>query len=122
VHLTGINGCISPEYPFGEFLRKEREKKGLNQSEFGLKVGLIMTDVSKIENGRKKFPFDNLKKLSKFIEQDFDVIKTKFVADILVDEVKKYKCSDIVYSVAEEQSKYLRNKNAKQTTIKFEKQ
>ena len=38
---------------FGEFLRKEREKKGLNQSEFGLKVGLIMTDVSKIENGRK---------------------------------------------------------------------
>ncbi|RLD58321.1 MAG: XRE family transcriptional regulator [Bacteroidetes bacterium] len=107
---------------FGEFLRKEREKKGLNQSEFGLKVGLIMTDVSKVENGRKKFPFNNLKKLSKFLGQDFEKIKTIYVADILVDEVKKYKCSDIVFSVAEEQSKYLSNKNAKQTTIKFDKQ
>lgn len=33
---------------FGEFLRKEREKKELNQSEFGLKIGIIMTDISKI--------------------------------------------------------------------------
>lgn len=107
---------------FGEFLRKEREKKGLNQSEFGLKVGLIMTDVSKVENGRKKFPFDNLKKLSKFIGHDFEELKTMYVADLLVDEVKKYKCSDIVFSVAEKQSKYLRNKNAKQTELKFSKQ
>ncbi len=54
---------------FGEFLRKEREKKGLNQSEFGQKIGIIMTDISKIENGRKKFPFTNLEKLAKFIKK-----------------------------------------------------
>ena len=107
---------------FGEFLRKEREKKGLNQSEFGLKVGLIMTDVSKVENGRKKFPFENLKKLSKFIGRDFEELKTMYVADILVEEVKKYKCSNIVYSLAEEQSKYMSNKNAKQATLKFDKE
>ena len=104
---------------FGEFLRKERERKELNQSDFGQQIGIIMTDISKIENGRKKFPFQNLKKLSKFISVDLNELKTLFVADILVEEVHKYKCSDIVFSVAEEQSKYLKNKNIKQGNFNF---
>ena len=104
---------------FGEFLRKERERKELNQSDFGQQIGIIMTDISKIENGRKKFPFQNLEKLSKFISVDFNELKTLFVADILVEEVHKYKCSDIVFSVAEEQSKYLKNKNVKQGNFNF---
>lgn len=104
---------------FGEFLRKEREKKELNQSDFGLKIGIIMTDISKIENGRKKFPFQNLEKLAKFIEKDIEELKTLFVADILVDEAHKYNCSDNVFSVAEEQSKYLKNKNVKQGKLEL---
>lgn len=107
---------------FGKFLRIEREKKGMNQSEFGQKVGLIMTDVSKVENGRKKFPFNSLQKLAKFLDREYEDIKTMYVADILVDEVKKYNCSNVVFSVAEEQAKYLSNKNAKQGTIKFDNQ
>lgn len=104
---------------FGEFLRKERERKELNQSDFGQQIGIIMTDISKIENGRKKFPFQNLEKLSKFISVDINELKTLFVADILVEEVHKYKCSDNVFSVAEEQSKYLNNKNVKQGNFNF---
>lgn len=105
---------------FGEFIRKEREKR-LNQSEFGLKIGLIMIDVSKFENGRKKLLFNNFKKISKFLKQDFEELKTLYVADILVEEVKKYKCSDNVFAVAKEQPKYLSNKNVEQATIKFDK-
>lgn len=104
---------------FGEFLRKERERKELNQSDFGQQIGIIMTDISKIENGRKKFPFQNLEKLAKFISVDINELKTLFVADILVKEVHKYKCSDNVFSVAEEQSKYLKNKNVKQGNFNF---
>lgn len=104
---------------FGEFLRKEREKKELNQSEFGLEIGIIMTDISKIENGRKKFPFQSLEKLANFIEKDIEELKTLFVADILVDEANKYNCSDDVFSVAEEQSKYLKNKNVKQGKLEL---
>ena len=33
---------------FGEFLKKERNKTGLNQSDFGLHFGIIMTDLSKV--------------------------------------------------------------------------
>jgi len=104
---------------FGEFLRKEREQKKLNQSDFGQEIGIIMTDISKIENGRKKFPFQNIERLSKYISIDINELKTLYVADILVEEVHKYKCSDNVFSVAEEQSKYLKNKNVKQGNFNF---
>lgn len=104
---------------FGEFLKREREKKEMNQSDFGQNIGIIMTDISKIENGRKKFPFANLDKLASFIGKDVEELKTLFVADILVDEVNKYECSDKVFSVAEEQSKYLKSRNVKQGKFKF---
>lgn len=102
---------------FGEFLRNERKKRDLNQNDFGLKVGLIMTDVSKVENGRKKFPFDNLDKLASFLNKDLEELKSLYVADILVNEVHKYECSDSVFAIAEAQSRYVKNKNAKQGKI-----
>lgn len=104
---------------FGEFIRKERDKKGLNQSDFGQEIGVIMTDVSKIENGRKKFPYSSLKKLAKYIEKELEELKKLYVADIIVEEVHKYECSDDVFSLAEEQSKYIKNKNVKQGNFNF---
>ncbi len=104
---------------FGEFLKREREKREMNQSDFGQMIGIIMTDISKIENGRKKFPFQNMKKLSDFLDKEIEELKTLYVADIIVEEVHKYKCSDNVFSVAEEQSKYIKNKNVKQGNFNF---
>lgn len=104
---------------FGEFLRAERNKKELNQSDFGQQLGIIMTDISKIENGHKKFPFNSLEKLAEFLQKDYLEVKNLFVADRLVEEAHKYECSDAVFSVAENQSKYLRNKNEKQGKLKF---
>lgn len=104
---------------FGEFIKKERLKKNLNQSDFGQFFGIIMTDMSKIENGRKKFPYGNLEKLAEFFEIDFETVKNLFVADILIDEARKYNCTDAVFSVAESQSKYLKEKNVKQSQMNF---
>lgn len=104
---------------FGEFLRTERKKKGLNQSEFGQPFGIIMTEISKIENGRKKFPFTSLEALATFLEKDYSELKNLYVADKLVEEAHKYECSDAVFAVAESQSKYLKNKNVKQGKIQF---
>jgi transcriptional regulator with XRE-family HTH domain len=104
---------------FGEFLRAERNKKGLNQSEFGQSFGIIMTEISKIETGKKNFPFKNLEELAKFLGKDYSELKNLYVADKLVEEAHKYECSDAVFTVAESQSKYLRNKNVKQVIIEF---
>jgi transcriptional regulator with XRE-family HTH domain len=104
---------------FGEFLRTERNKKGLNQSDFGQPLSIIMTDLSKIENGRKRFPFNKLEALAKFLGKDYLELKNLYVAEILVEKANEYKCTDAVFLVAENQSKYLKNKNAKQGKIKF---
>jgi len=105
---------------FGEYLRQEREKKDLNQSDFGQELGIIMTDISKIENGRKQFPFAKLEKLSTYLKVDLIKLTDLFVADKMVAEARKYACSEKVYAVAETQHKYLRSKNAKQTDLKFQ--
>ena len=104
---------------FKEFLRTERTKRGSNQSEFGQVFGIIMTDISKIENGKKKFPYASLETLADFLEMDYLELKNFYVAEMLVEEAHKYECTDAVFAVAENQSKYVRNKNVKQGKIKF---
>lgn len=102
---------------FGEFLRTERNKKKLNQSDFGHPFGIIMTDISKIENNHKKFPFEKLKQLSKFLDINYLILKDLFVADKLVDEVYKYECTDTVLSVAEKQFRVCEKENVKQSKL-----
>lgn len=98
---------------FREFLRAERNKKGLNQSQFGQPFGIIMTEISKIETGKKKFPFASLKALSEFLGKDYLELKNLYVADKLVEEAHKYECSDTVFMVAKNQSRDLQNKKYK---------
>lgn len=102
---------------FGEFLKEQRKKRGLNQNDFGNKVGVIMTDISKIENGRKRFPFANLDKLAELIEMDYDALKEIYVGELLAEKALEYNCSDNVFIVAESKSKYLKQKNAKQMKL-----
>jgi hypothetical protein len=52
--------------------------------------------------------------LADFIDRDVEELKTLFVAEILVNEVHKYKCSDKVFAIAEEQSMCVKSKNVKQ--------
>ena len=102
---------------FGEFLKKQREAKSLTQDKFAKYLDIPSTDVSKIERGKKKFTFAKIEELSKFFDIDIEETKNLFAVDILVQQARKYKCSDAVFMLAEAQAKYLRNKNAKQIKL-----
>lgn len=104
---------------FGEFLRKHREKRELTQDKFAKDLDLPYTDVSKIERGKKKFPFGKLEALAELYELDYTKIKDLYVADILIEQAHKYKCSETVFILAEEQARYIRNKEAKQSKLEF---
>jgi transcriptional regulator with XRE-family HTH domain len=104
---------------FGEFLRKQRESRDLTQDTFAKTLDLPYTDVSKIERGKKKFPFAKLDALAEFYELEFFKVKELYVADILVEQAHKYQCSESVFAVAEEQAKYVRSKSAKQSKMEF---
>jgi len=40
---------------FGQFIKTEREKQGLTQTEFGAMVGINSSAISRIENGTQPY-------------------------------------------------------------------
>jgi transcriptional regulator with XRE-family HTH domain len=48
----------------GQKIRKEREKKGLSQEEFGEKVGVHRTYVGMVERGEKNITLNNIIKFA----------------------------------------------------------
>lgn len=102
---------------FGQFIKKEREKHGWTQTEFGAKVGINAFAISKIENGTQKFNKTKLTELAKLFKMDLQKVTDLFYADKFATEAYKSHCSDNVFEVAEDNMKYLKNTNAKQGSI-----
>ena len=104
---------------FGHFIKKEREKRSWTQTEFGAKIGINAFAISKIENGSQKFSKTKLRELSELFEMEFQQVNDLFYADKFAVEAYKNHCSDNVFIVADENVKYLKSTNAKQTKISF---
>ena len=104
---------------FGKFIKTEREKKGWSQTEFGALIKINTPAISGIENDRKKFSISKLELLAQLFEMDYTTLKDIYFADKFAKEAYLYDCSDKVHALAEDQSKYIRNKNTEQGKIKF---
>jgi transcriptional regulator with XRE-family HTH domain len=105
---------------FGHFIKTEREKREWTQTEFGAKIGINTSAISRIENGSQKFSKSKLKKLSELYGIDFQQVTDLFFADKFAREAFKYKCSDSIFSVAEDTANYLRNTNTQQGQLNFD--
>lgn len=104
---------------FGHFIKTEREKRDWTQTEFGAKIGINTSAISRIENGSQKFSKSKLTDLSKLFEIELQEVTDLFFADKFAREAFKYKCSDSIFSVAEDTANYLRNSNSKQGQFNF---
>ena len=104
---------------FGKFIKNEREKRELTQTEFGNQIGINTSAICRIENGTQKFSISKLEKLSQILKVDEQKINDLFFADKFAKEAFKYKCSESVFSVAEDNATYLRNTNTKQGKLNF---
>ena len=105
---------------FGHFIKTEREKREWTQTEFGAKIGINSSAISRIENGTQKFSKSKLKSLSKLLNLDLQRVTDLFFADKFAREAFKYKCSESIFSVAEDTANYIRNTNTKQGRLNFE--
>ena len=105
---------------FGHFIKTEREKREWTQTEFGAKIGINSSAISRIENGTQKFSKTKLETLSKLFNLDMQNVTDLFFADKFAREAFKYKCSESIFSVAEDTANYLKNTNIKQGKLKFE--
>lgn len=104
---------------FGGYIRKQREIMEMTQDKLSKLLDIPYTDVSKIENGKKKFKFDKLSDLAKVLSTDLQELKDLYGADMMIDQKKKYECSDKVFAVAEKQESYQIRKNVKQGNLNF---
>jgi len=105
---------------FGHFIKTEREKREWTQTEFGAKIGINTSAISRIENGSQKFSKSKLTDLSELFNIELQEITDLFFADKFAREAFKYKCSDSIFTVAEDTANYLRNTNTKQGQFNFD--
>jgi transcriptional regulator with XRE-family HTH domain len=96
---------------FGKYIKEKRELLEWTQTEFGAKIGINTSAISRIENGTQKFSKSKLSKLAKLFNESEQIIKDKFFADKFAREAYKYGCSESIFQAAEETSKYLKSHN-----------
>ena len=104
---------------FGDFIKNEREKRGWTQTDFGAKLSINSTKISRIENNKDLLSVNKLPKLASLFEMDLARIKELYFGDKFAKEVYKNKCSAQAFSVAEEVVQYITHKNTKQGKIEF---
>lgn len=102
---------------FGNFIKKEREKREWTQTELGAKIGINSSAISRIENGTQKFSKSKLQTLSNLFDVDSQTVTDLFFADKFAKEAFKYKCSDAIFSVAEDAANYLKSTSVKQAEL-----
>ncbi len=104
---------------FGEYIRRLRNEKGLNQTELAAKVGLDSGGLSKIETGKKAFKEDKLPLFAKALGVQLEEIKTQFFSEKFAEDCYKYKCPETVFQLAEAKAKYYKSTKVKQGNFKF---
>lgn len=104
---------------FGEYIRKLRIEKGLNQTQLAAKIGLDSGGLSKIETGKKDLKEDKLTLMAEVFEVSIEEIKTQYFSEKFAKDCFKYKCPETVFQLAEQKVKYIKNINTKQAQIKF---
>jgi len=104
---------------FGQFIKTEREKREWTQTEFGAKIGINTSAISRIENDNQKFSKSKLKKLAELFQIDNQRVTDLFFADKFAREAFKYKCSDSIFIVAENAVNYIKNTNVKQGQLEL---
>lgn len=104
---------------FGKFIKTERERNGWSQTEFGALIKINTPLVSRIENDKKPLALEKVKLLAEILEIDYEKVKDLYFADKFAKDAYKYKCSERVFSVAEAQTKYLKEINTTQGKLTF---
>ncbi|MBO6793714.1 MAG: helix-turn-helix transcriptional regulator [Balneolaceae bacterium] len=107
---------------FGKYIRRLRNEMGLTLTQLGAELSLDSANLSKIENGKREFDEKRLVKLAEVFDLDLEKLKTEFFSDLFAKKLYESNCSIEALMVAEEKIKYLIQNNAKQGTLKLDKE
>lgn len=104
---------------FSDYIKKEREKNGWTQTDFGAKIGINSSAISRIEKGTKQLTPAKLSIISEVFNTNLDYVKELYYGDKFAKEAYNNGCKDTVFSMAEKALVYLKTKNASQSKLTF---
>ncbi|HLA56319.1 MAG TPA: helix-turn-helix transcriptional regulator [Flavobacterium sp.] len=104
---------------FGNFIKSEREKRELTQTEFGALIGINSSAISRIENGTQKFSKSKLQKLAEIFVVELQEVTDLFYADKFAIEAYENHCSENIFVIAENNVKYIKSTNTIQAKLNF---
>lgn len=104
---------------FGEYIKRLRLNKGLNQTELAALVGLDSGGLSKVENNKKSVKEDKLMLFSTALEIDINEIKKQYLSEQFAIKSIEYSVSNDVFQLAETKAEYFKNIYAKQGKLEL---
>jgi transcriptional regulator with XRE-family HTH domain len=104
---------------FGNYIKEEREKKSWTQTDFGAKIGINSSAISRIEKGTKQLSPAKLSLISELFNVKLDFLKELYYGDKFAKEAFNNGCKDNVFNTAEKALLYLKNKATKQSRLTF---
>lgn len=104
---------------FGDFIKQERESHSWTQTDFGAKIGINSSAISRIEHGTKQLSASKLPRIAELFGLDISKVKELYYSDKFAREVYKNDCPETVFSVAEETVKYLKTKRSPTKKVAF---
>ena len=75
--------------------------------------------LKNVDDFYKEFDETCLPKLAKAFNLDLETLKSELISEKIAYTLYQNKCNDNVLTLAEEKVRYIREKNAKQTTLKL---
>ena len=81
--------CKMPMASFGDLIKIERERKSWTRTDFGAKIGINSSAISRIENGTKQLSANNLSNISELFGIDISKVKELYYSDKFAREVYK---------------------------------
>lgn len=81
---------------FGKYIRNNRNKKNWTQTEFGAKLGINSSAISRIENGSKVLSKKKLNLISSIFQVPLQEVKDLYYADKFTTELIANNCTSEV--------------------------
>lgn len=104
---------------FGNYIKTEREKNTWTQTEFGAKIGINSSAISRIENGTQNISKSKLVILAEVFNVDFRMLVDMYYADKFAREACENNCSENVFVEAANMVKYMQTKSVRQSELIF---
>lgn len=93
----------------GKKFRRLRERRNLPLRKVAASLDIDPSILSKIERSARTINIELLSKLSKYYEQDFNLLKTEFHAEQIANVIYEENEVKQIFAVAEEKIEYLKS-------------